>query len=305
MSGTSEVKGESNGEEQRNPALLSLMDLVSQSQISSIRGVVAGILDIIDNPAANVRALKEIIAIDPPLTAKVLKVANSAYFGSRKTISEIDQAVIWIGFDALKEIVLSQKVCEIFEQGHEVEGYSRASLWKHSVAVALLGKMIFRREFGERGENAYAAGLLHDIGLIVEDQLMPYKFREVLQVSKKERKNLIWVEKKVLGFEHAEVGGVISEKWDFPDELSMSITYHHKPDKLGASEFSKLASTLFVCEYLCRGGEFGFGDARYQEEELYRYCLRRLKLSPVALQLILKDMRLEFARMEGRGLFKV
>ena len=155
-----------------------------------MKTIVSKIIKIIDDPKATIKDLKDIIELDPPLTARVLMRANSAYYGFPKKISVIEQAVIWIGFDALKELALSQKVCEIFMKDESINGYSRGALWKHSIAVALLGKMIYRKEFGLMGESAYVAGLLHDIGIIVEDQFFQNEFLHILHNSKDEEKNL-------------------------------------------------------------------------------------------------------------------
>jgi len=167
-------------DEEKYEKLNKILELVDESDISSIKNVVSGLIKIINDPTSTARDLKEVIQIDPPLTAKVLRLANSAYYSPRNKISEINQAIIWVGYDAIKELAMSQKVCEIFNKDECIEGYSRNALWKHSLAVALFGKMIYRREFGERGENVYVAGLLHEIGLIAKDQFYQEEFRLAL-----------------------------------------------------------------------------------------------------------------------------
>ena len=157
---------------ENNEKLEKLIKLVNQSEISSIKSIVSGIMRIINDADSTIWDLKEVVEVDPPLTAKVLMKANSSYYAPPKRIGEIKQAVIWIGFEALKELAISQKVYGIFNGNGSFEGYSTRSLWQHSVAVALIAKMIYRREFQERGANAYVAGLLHDIGIIVESQFL-------------------------------------------------------------------------------------------------------------------------------------
>jgi HD-like signal output (HDOD) protein len=195
-----QVENQNPPNQEINKEILRIIELVNASDISSIKSVVSGIVNIINDPDSTVKDLKEVISIDPPLTAKVLARANSAYFSSGQKITEIDKAVIWIGFDALKELALSQKVCEIFDKDESIEGYSRVMLWKNSIAVALLGKMIFRREFRESGENIYVVGLLHNIGIIIEDQFVQNEFKNILRKGKQEEKNLLKVESEVLGY---------------------------------------------------------------------------------------------------------
>ena len=273
----------------------------SRDSLSSIKNVTSGIVRIISDPGSSAKDLKELIEIDPPLTAKVLKLANSAYYSPGKRIGEIGQAIITIGFDAVKELALSQKVCEIFDKDESLAGYSRMLLWKHSISVALLGKMIYRREFGERGENIYAAGVLHDIGLIVEDQFLQDSFKEILMRSTMQEKNLPQLERRVLGYNHTDIGRVIATDWNFPRELSAAIGYHHTPDR-AKQKFARIAATLYIAECLSARGEIGYADTRFVDESLFQDCVQQWDLSARGLDLIVAEMRREMARMENQGL---
>ncbi len=290
-------------EEERYEKVNKIIEMVDQSEISSIQSVVSGVIDVINDPQSSAKDLKDIIEIDPPLTARVLKVANSAYYYSLRKISEIQHAVIWIGFDVVKEIALSQKVCEVFDQDETISGYSGSSLWKHSIAVALLGKMICRREFGERGENAYAAGLLHDIGIIVENQFLENGFIDILKKAEQEKKNLSVAEYEVLGYTHTDIGKMLTDHWSFPEELVVAIANHHNPDK-APQEFSKFASILYIADYLCQERGIGFSDAPFCDPGIFRGCLKRLDVKRYALDLIVKDMEQEITIMEDQGLFQ-
>ncbi len=229
--------------------LKSLLKSVDQAGIATINRTVSGIIKIIKNPDETAMDLQDIIETDPPLMGNVLRIANSAYFRSIQKISQIDEAIIRIGFDALKEIALCQKLCEIFKGDDSFKDYSRSLLWKHSVAVALLGKMIFRMEFRERGDNIYTAGLLHEIGVIAEDQILHEDFRKALGLSFDENKNLADAENHVLGYHHAELGGEIAGHWNFPEELCMAVCYHHNPED-APDKFSRIVSTLYVADFL-------------------------------------------------------
>jgi putative nucleotidyltransferase with HDIG domain len=289
--------------EEKKESIRRIIEMVDQSEISSIQSVVSGVINVINDPRSSAKNLKDIIEIDPPLTAKVLRVANSAYYYSPNRISEIQHAVIWIGFDVLKEIALSQKVWEVFDKEDAIDGYSRVSLWKHSVAVALLGKMIYRMEFGERGENAYAAGLVHDIGIIVEHQFLKKDFKSILRKTKSGKMNLSRSEHEVLGFNHAEVGEMLAEHWTFPQEFIAAIRHHHEPDSV-EKDFSKLTSALFVADYLCQERGIGYCDAPIRDKRLFKKTLKRLDLKAYALNLIVKDMEREIVKMEDQGIFQ-
>jgi len=282
--------------------LQEIVDLASNSEISSIRNVVSGILSIIHDPKSTAKDLKEIIEVDPPLTARVLRVANSAYYSPPSKIGEILKAVLWIGYDAVKELAMSQKICEAFDSDALLEGYSRIALWKHSIAIAIFGKMIYRREFGERGENMYASGLLHDIGLIVEDQFCHEEFRHALRRRNADNTELTASELKTFGFDHATLGRRVTQTWDIPEEICVAIGYHHKP--YGVSQrFTRMAYTLFVANMFCREKQDGDAHNVSYDEVSFGKCLKDLGITRHALDLIWGDVRVELQKMEDRGFF--
>ena len=281
--------------------LKKIVKMVNASQLSSIKSVVHGIVKIINDPKSNAKDLKEIVEIDPPLTGKVLRVANSTYYAPRTKIGEIMHAIVYIGFETLRELALNQKVCDIFKKGESFDGYSRSSLWKHSVAVALFGKMIYRREFRKKGENAYVTGLLHGIGIIVEDQFFQEDFNNALIRSRDEKKNLSTAEDEIFGFNHAKIGMEIANSWNLPQELVEAIGFHHDPDKASPAN-SKLVSTLYVADYLCQRNGIGFVDAPFENNTLFRECLEMLEIQPDSLDLIFTDVKQEIAEMGNQGL---
>jgi len=290
--------------ENKQEQLDKVIELVESSELASIKGTITGIVEIINNPRSNAKDLKEVIQVDPPLTAKVLRVANSAFYASPRKINEIDQAVIWIGFDMLKEIALSQKVCEIFK-GEELNGsYSRGLLWKHSLAVALLAKMIYRREFGERGENAYAAGLMHDIGIIVEDQFYKPEFTEIISASEDSEVILSEKENEMFGYNHADLGQVLTSHWSLPADLVAAIGHHHNPQGV-ALDYAKLSKTLYIADCLTHEYDIGFSGTVHYDEVNFRRYADNLELKSHALKSLVTSISDELKKMEDKGFFEV
>ena len=283
--------------------LAEIVNMVNESDISSIKSVVSSIIKIISDTASTAKDLKEVIQIDPPLTAKVLKLANSAYYSRRSKISDIEHAVIWVGYDAVKELALSQKVCEIFDKDESVQGYSRYQLWQNSVGVALLGKMIYRREFGEKGEDIYAAGLLRNIGIIAIDQFRQQEFVQCLQIAKTESLNLIDVENRILGYNHAEVGLAITRNWQLPEELVASIGLHHQPDKVEQAYMKKMVYTLYLADSLGQDNRVGYCDAPKTRDDMFNLCRKELNIGPYAFDYIISDMKKELKLMQIQGVF--
>jgi len=286
--------------EEKAQSIKKLLNKVNDSSIASIKSTVSGVVSIINDPKSNAKNLKELIQVDPPLAAKVLKVANSAYYASPRQISEIDQAVIWIGFDTLKEIVLNQKIAEVFNSGQAFMGYSRNALWKHSLSVAILAKMMYRMEYGERGENAYAVGLMHDIGIIVEDQFMQENFRKVLTKAHEDPQLFTVLEREILGFDHAEIGKVLTYTWGLPSELVGAIGFHHSP-MLVTGEYEKMAKTLYIADFLTIESGINYSESPKLDMTIYDKCLTSLKLKQYSLDSLVKQMEKEISKMEAEG----
>lgn len=288
-------------EEKAALALAALAEAVDNSELASIKKVTTGIVRIINDPASSARDLKAIVEVDPPLTAKVLKIANSAYYSSRRHISDIEEAVIWIGFDKLKEIALSQKVCEVFHSRDVAKGFSRQMLWSHSVATAVTGKAIYRMEFGERGEDIYAAGLLHDLGIITADQFLTADFEAALLKTKESKINLHEAELAQWGFTHADIGRAVAERWQLPESLCESIGFHHDPTD-APEPFRKLADTLYVANDMAHDLHMGFKTLHFPDKDMFQACLARLNVSQVALELIVESVRREIRKMQENGI---
>lgn len=280
-----------------------IVEKVNNSNISSIKQTVAQIINVINDPETSARDIEHIIELDPPLSTKLLRLSNSAYYNYPKKISSIREAIVLIGFNDVKELALSQKVCELFEHKFSYKGYSRPALWKHSVAVALCNKLIHRREFRESGENAYVAGLLHDIGLIIEDQFFQIEFKYILRESGKEKKNLYEVENTDIGFNHTDIGRLISENWNFPDMLVKAIGMHHNPEKVN-DKSRQFCLSLFISDFSCQKKNLGYSDAPYYKDIIYKRYLRELNVKEKGMELILEEVEKEIRKMEKSGWFK-
>jgi len=281
--------------------LAELVRKVDRSDVASIKQVVAKLVETINDPASGAKELKEVIEKDPPLSARLLKRANSSYYGFRRKIHAIQDAIVCIGFNAVKELAMSQKVSEVFQGGASCQSYSRPALWEHSLSVALCSKFIYTREFGQSGENIYTAGLLHDFGIIAEEQFARTDFRLALELSEKQRQNLPDAEKKGFGFNHTDVGRAIADTWDFPYELVNAIGSHHDPEKV-EGDSKRFVLTLYVSDYICQRHAIGYCDAPFKaDERLYYNCLKELGIKGTAMNLIVEDVQKDIADLKSAG----
>lgn len=289
-------------QESKQEKLYKLILEVNQSGVSSLKHTLLEIIRVINDPNASAKQLKDTIELDPPLSAKILKLANSAYYGAAREISEIQQAIVWLGFEIVKELALSQKVVELFENEKQIGDFNTRDLWKHSVAVGICGKLIYRREYRERGENIYAAGLLHNIGLIIEYQFRYPQFVEAQEKKSDLKDNLVTAERMIFGYDHSDLAGIIANDWSFPDDLVYSIGSHHNPIGI-PQEYSRIAKTLFVADYLCQEERIGFCDSPNQRAQLFQTCLRDLTIKYKAVRFIIDEVKEEIHKMEEKGWF--
>lgn len=285
----------------------SLIAKVELSDLSSIRAVLSRIIEVVNDPNSSAFDLKDAIETDPPLAARVLKRANSAYYGiSRRGsgVGDIQTAVVCIGFEAVKELALSQSVCRLFRSEEEVFGYSRLALWEHSVATAIAGRLIFRREFRMPGGQAHAAGLLHDVGIIVEDQCARDLFRQALErFAVAPARGLYAHERQVLGFSHAEVGGALAARWDFPASLVQAIGAETMPPGDCDTEADLVAATVRVASWATQRRRIGFVESPGLSEAEFAEALKRLDLGRRGLELLMDEVEAELRRMKEAGWF--
>ena len=256
-----------------------LLLLVDESNIASLKTSLVKIVEVIHNPESSVTELKNLIEIDPPLSTNVLRRANSALYGMRRgELPASMDAIIFVGFDAIVELTLNQKFFELFQQnGQVIHGYSRKTLWEHSIGVALCGKLIYRREFRRSGGEMYTAGLLHDIGIIVEDQFFREELISILGNMKKNESDLHTEETAVLGYCHEDIGRGLAERWSFPEELCCVMGKAERPDPVESPSSSLMGDTLCLANCACQQRKIGFSEASRVDVSVYELCLNRLQ----------------------------
>lgn len=272
------------------------------SEIASMGAVVNRIIEVIKSPRSNAMDLKGLIELDPALSGVILRRANSPYYSMKRKLTNILDAIVCLGFDTVKELALSQKISQMFKQDTVVFGYSRQLLWVHSLAVALSGKLIFRREYRLRGDDIYTAGILHDLGIMIMDQFLKAQYHPVLEQVFKEKVNLREAERRLLGFTHEELGMRLMQSWNLPADFCRVIGYAERPSQ-AAGEEARLAKTLYICNVACQAGGLGYVENPQEDREAYLRCLEEQGLSEMAIELIMDEVKLEIERMREDGWF--
>lgn len=193
--------------------------------------IVNKIIALTDDPDSTVQDMEKAILKDSVLTTKILRLANSAYYGYARNISTISRAAVLLGFQAIKSLALASTVRTFLTD--ELKGYSleKNDLWTQSQTCAIASRFIAKQIKYANPEEAYIAGLLRDIGKTILNQHIEKEYAEVLSKIEVDNISFLDAEREVLGFNHAEIGEKVAEKWNLPKALVDAIGHHHTPEK--------------------------------------------------------------------------
>jgi putative nucleotidyltransferase with HDIG domain len=227
---------------------MNLVDSIlgSAAELPPFPAVIQRVLLLMDNPKSSAREVVEVIQYDQAITANVLRVCNSAYFSLRRPVHSLREALVRIGFNQLLEIVLNRGSAHLLAgvcPGYDLKD---GELWRHSVTCALLSQIISKRLGQEPTPTHFTAALLHDIGKVILSRFVADHFGEIRRLVQEGGRSFIAAEKEVLGIDHAELGGKISEQWQFPKMIGSAIRYHHDPLRIG--EDSEMLQLIYLCD---------------------------------------------------------
>ncbi len=237
--------------------------------------VASRMLQMVDDPRISAGALGRALSEDQVLTARVLKLANSSYYGFPRAIGTVNLAVVVLGFDAVKELVLSVAVMDLFRHGASDTRLDMPRFWDHSVRVAAAARQVARILRWKAVGEAFTAGILHDIGRVVLHQYQPRQFDEMVRRVVDDGVPPLDAELDVLGATHAEVGAWLVEKWNLPASLVHAVRYHHSPDD-APPEHAALAALLQIADVLTHRLGYGNGLDGHGLPQIHPAALRIL-----------------------------
>lgn len=227
------------------------------SEIATLPEVTVKIIHIVENPKSTARDLHDVIKNDPALSARILKVVNSAFYGLPGQIASIDRAIVLLGLSAVKNIAIAASMTHLFSGGASIEGFSGAEVWRHSIAVGVASRMISTAQGHPTVEESFLAGMMADLGLLVERQLFTKQLAEVVAQFAEEGGDYCLLEQEVIGANHQAFGMALATKWRFPQPLCTTIGYHHKPWDL-AEVNRALPAVVHVASTLACRAQIGF-----------------------------------------------
>jgi putative nucleotidyltransferase with HDIG domain len=201
------------------------------------------VLSSLDSVSASAEKLEEIIKEDPVLTAKVLKIANSAAYGAGTEISSLSRAIVTVGFDEVRNIVIGLSLSGIFCDDLGFKEFDAVDIWLHSIGVATCAKMIAQEVDGLDPDEMFTVGMLHDIGRILFCLYFPDELRDILGTVESEGISLTEAETRY-GLAHSEIGAYLAYRWQLGAFVVNSIRFHHQPSKAGDHAQSAAALNL-------------------------------------------------------------
>lgn len=237
--------------------------LESLTQIPTIPFVISEVLQAVDDPRSGAAHLANLIERDQAMTAKVLAVANSPFYGFSRKIATIDLAVVVMGTNTIKEILLSLAIQRFFSNVRR-DIFDVRSFWRYSLFCGAAARLLARRlEYRIPGE-AFVAGLMHDIGVLILVQYFSQQFIQLRRLQEKYGLSMVEAEKKALRSTHSEIGAWIAEKWQLPAALCKAIERHHTPIEIAGEDPDKFEIdeplTLLVSLSEWFAGEMGFKE---------------------------------------------
>ncbi|MEK6642845.1 MAG: HDOD domain-containing protein [Planctomycetota bacterium] len=275
-------------EPQKIELLLSQLD-----SLPALAPVATRILSLTGDDHSNAKQLIEAVGSDPSLTARVLSVLGSAQYGVRTDSVNLDHAIKMLGFQTIRQLALAAKVMEVFgSTGKErvEDGLDRREFWKHCLGVACAARGIAAAtKCGVAPEEAFVLGLLHDLGKVALDTVMPKSYARVVRQSRQAYGDIADIERAILGVDHTVVGHRLAERWNLPQSLVECIWLHHQaPESLPASVAKgRHVQVVQLADMLVRRQRIGF-SGNYTESFVSESLAAELGLTPDAQRAIME-----------------
>jgi len=186
------------------------------------------IMNLLNDENMSVKEIASVIEKDPALAVKILKIANSAFFGSISQISSIDYAVMRLGLGEVKFILQAFSIHRFFSE-NTPEGFDRTQFWKHSIICSQVARYLEQYFKLEKDDTLFLSGLIHDLGKIVFDQFFHDEFLKIIDHVRDNEETFSKAEKAVIGFTHYHVAAKLLQQWQFPKKVIMQVFFHHAP----------------------------------------------------------------------------
>ncbi len=260
--------------------------------IPTLPHIATKLLQTIDDSSSASKDLANVILKDEALTAKILKLVNSAFYGFVRKICSVNHAVVMLGFHNVKNLAMGLSICKSVGGGGTIGSLNTEKFWEHSLACAITANFVAKKSGYPTPEEVFVAGLLHDIGKLIMNQSLPEEYSKAISLVNEEEITLYDAEKKVFETSHTFVGELAAKEWKLPQPLTKVVRYHYKPPGPSSSlldEELQLVRMVYLSNILCKQKGYRLWDDDPVPKMDYE-ILKLLNLKENNLQEILNEM---------------
>jgi len=250
------------------------------------------VTQMVNDEDTTMQDFEETIKLDPILVSRLLRLVNSPYFALSSKVDSIAKAVVFVGMKSLRNLVAVEALRDIFNDSDDSSGFSRKHLWLHSATVAIIADMVGKRIFGDSREDLFLAGIIHDIGLVIEDQVAGGVLREACQLYLAGQGTFVECEQRMIGTDHCEVGYRIAKEWKMPQDVLNAIRYHHNPEKEQAA--NSVTGIVQLSEYMA--GKMKYAVLPEKIEPLSPHLVKHVKSMMSNYKIIVRDLPQEMEK---------
>lgn len=252
------------------------------TMIAALPEVTSKIIATVEDPKSNAAQLRQIVSHDPALVSRVLKVVNSSAYGLPGQVASVERAIVLLGLNAVKNIAIAASLGQLFRGARLCQKFSVKDLWTHCVAVSVTARELAKQMKLPLAEEAFLAGMIHDVGLLVLLQSSPEQLREVCESANKIGGDFCANERSQMGVDHQQVGMALSAQWKFPLPCQLVAGHHHEPMAV-PEEHRALVSLVWAADTICCRNAGAGCTLTAASQSLAPAALADLHLDPAAI----------------------
>ena len=230
--------------------------IMNTRDLPAMPHVASKVLELSADPSTSAKQLQQVISDDQAMTARILKIANSAMYSCSRKIKTLTEAIVMLGFNSIRSLVVTSAARNLYQTSNKRMGLKERLLWEHSIGTAFGCRLLVQDRFPHMAEEAFLAGLMHDIGKLVLNQQAGEQFDEIVQIVYNENRMFAETEDEMLGFNHTEVGAMLVNKWKLSPILEQVIRDHHSESAFAIE--NPLLLFLDLANNLCKRQGIGF-----------------------------------------------
>jgi HD-like signal output (HDOD) protein len=266
----------------RAPKKTPLEIVRSVSAIATLPEVTNRIIATVEDPRSSASQLNRIVSHDPALVTRILKVVNSAFYGLSGQVASIERAIVLLGLNAVKNIAVAASLGQLFRGAKLGRKFTAKDIWTHCLAVGVTARDLAIRMKLPLGDEAFLAGMIHDVGILISLQTAPETLRHVCETAAADPAcNFCKLEEQLIGHDHQVLGMALAEHWRFPRACQLVAGYHHRPLELDDAN-GMIVNLVYVADTLCCQSTHGF-NLTALHQTLEPANLESLQISPDAV----------------------